>query len=103
MLHVRKLLLESACYLAPPKAALRCMTAWRKMNEGCFWAVKPHVKDLRRLLDVTLRAVAWYFWVAEYVSPQPLRSLLSGPSPWGFQRMLWKVRSKCLSGGLHGS
>ena len=31
------------------------MTAWRNMNEGCFWAVKLDVRDLGGHLDVTLR------------------------------------------------
>ena len=34
------------------------MTAWRNMNEGCFWAVKLDVRDLGGHLDVTLQAVA---------------------------------------------
>ena len=44
--------------LGTSKAARRRMTAWRNMNEGCFWAVKLDVRDLGGHLDVTLRAVA---------------------------------------------
>ena len=44
--------------LSTSKAARRRMTAWRNMNEGCFWAVKLDVRDLGGHLDVTLRAVA---------------------------------------------
>ena len=45
--------------LSTSKAARRRMTAWRSMNEGCFWAVKLDVRDLGGHLDVTLRS--WYF------------------------------------------
>ena len=34
------------------------MTAWRNVNEVCFWAVKLDVRDLGGHLDVIFRAVA---------------------------------------------
>ena len=47
--------------LGTSKAARRRMTAWRNMNEGCFWAVKLDVRDLGGHLDVTLASCSWYF------------------------------------------
>ena len=44
--------------LSTSGAARRRMRAWRKENEGCFWAVELDVRDLGGHLDVTLRAVA---------------------------------------------
>ena len=50
---------SSKCVLlSTSKAARRRMTAWRNMNEGCFWAVKLDVRDLGGHLDVTSRAAA---------------------------------------------
>ena len=50
--------LSKCVLLGTSKAARRCMTAWRNVNIGCFWAVKLDVRDLGGHLDVTLRAVA---------------------------------------------
>ena len=44
--------------LSTSKAARRRMSAWRRNEEGCFWAVQLDVGDLGCHLDVTLRAVA---------------------------------------------
>ena len=47
--------------LSTSEAAGRRMTAWRNINEGCFWTVKLGVRDLGGHLDVTSRAVAGTF------------------------------------------
>ena len=82
------------------KAARRRMTAWRNMNEGCFWAVKLDVRDLGGHLDVTLRAVAGT--LSSRVNIATTQFPAVGALPLGFQRMLGMVRSKYLPGGLHG-
>ena len=86
--------------LSTSKAARRRMTAWRNMNEGCFWAVKLDVRDLGGHLDVTLRAVAGI--LNSRVKIATTQVLAVGAFLLGFQRMLGMVRSKYLPGGLDG-
>ena len=74
------------------KAARRRMTAWRNMNEGCFWAVKLDVRDLGGHLDVTLRAVAGTLSSRVNIATTQVPCCWS--PPLGFQRMLGMVRSK---------
>ena len=76
------------------------MTAWRNMNEGCFWAVKLDVRDLGGHLDVTFRAVAGTLDSRVKIATTQVPAV--GALPLGFQRMLGMVRSKYLLGGLHG-
>ena len=86
--------------LSTSKAARRRMTAWRDVNEGCFGAVKLDVRDLGGHLDVTLRAVAGTLSSRVRIATTQVPAV--GALPMGFQRMLGMVRSKYLSGGLHG-
>ena len=86
--------------LSTSKAARRRMLAWRKKNDGCFWAIKLDVRDLGVHLDVTLRAVAGT--LSNRVKIATTQVLAVGALPTGFQRMLGMVRSKYLPGGLHG-
>ena len=86
--------------LSTSKAARRRMSAWRKRNEGCFWAVKLDVRDLGGHLDVTLRAVAGTLTKRVQIATTQVPAV--GALPLGFQRMLGMVRSKYLPGGLHG-
>ena len=86
--------------LSTSKAARRRMTAWRDMNEGCFWAVKLDVRDLGGHLDVTFRAVAGTLNSRVKIATTQVPAV--GALPLGFQRMLGMVRSKYLPGGLHG-
>ncbi len=91
---------RSKCVLlSTSKAARRRMTAWRNMNEGCFWAVKLDVRDLGGHLDVTLRAVAGT--LSGRVNTATTQVPAVGALLLGFQRMLGMVRSKYLPGGLH--
>ena len=102
--HVRAVGQEvcpSECVLlSKSKTARRRMTAWRKRNEGCFWAVKLDVRDLGGDLDVTLRAVAGT--LTERVQIATTQVPAVGALPLGFQSMIGMVRSKYLPGGLHG-
>ena len=86
--------------LRTSKAARRRTTAWRNMNEGCFWAVKLDVRDLGGHLDVTLRAVAGTLSNRVRIATTQVPAV--GALSLGFQRMFGMVRSKYLSGGLHG-
>ena len=86
--------------LSTSKAARRRMTAWRNMNEGCFWAVKLDVRDLGGHLDVTFRAVAGTLNCGVKIATTQVPAV--GSLPLLFQRMLGMVRSKYLPGGLHG-
>ena len=85
--------------LSTSKAARRRMTAWRNLNEGCFWAVQLDVRDLGGHLDVTLRAVAGTLTNRVKIATTQVPAV--GALPLGFQRMLGLVRSKYLPGGLH--
>ena len=86
--------------LSTSKAARRRVTAWRNMNEGCFWAVKLDVRDLGGHSDVTLRAVAGTLSSRGNIATTQVPAV--GALPLGFQRMVGMVRSKYLPGGLHG-
>ena len=86
--------------LSTSKAARRRMTAWRNMNEGCFWAVELDVRDLGGHLDVTLRAVAGTLSSRVNIATTQVPAV--GALLLGFQRMLGMVRSKYLPGGFHG-
>ena len=78
--------------LSTSKAARRRMTAWRNMNEGCFWAVKLDVWDLGGHLDVTLRAVAGTLDGRVKIATTQVPAV--GALFVLFQRMLGMVRSK---------
>ena len=68
--------------LSTSKAARRRMTAWRNMNEGCFWAVKLDVRDLGGHLDVTLRAVAGTLSSRVKIATTQVPAVEA--FPWGF-------------------
>ena len=92
---------SSKCVLlSTSRAARRRMTAWRNENEGCFWAVKLDVRDLGGHIDVSLRALAGTLRSRVKIATTQVISV--GTLPMGFQRMLGRVCSKYLPGGLHG-
>ena len=72
--------------LSTSKAARRRMSAWRKSNEGCFWAVKLDVRDLGGHLDVTLRAVAGTLTKRVQIATTQVPAV--GALPWGFNACL---------------
>ena len=86
--------------LSTSKAARRRMTAWRKENIGCFWAVKLDVRDLGGHLDVTLRAVAGTLNSRVEIATTQVPAV--GALSMGFQRVLGMVGSEYLCEGLHG-